>query len=363
MNKQKQQDNQRGLALLMVVFVIALASIIVMEMSYRSRYDQKAARVFAESVQADYMLKSGLNFARVLIELPKQVGATNTVIQEDWLGEPWALIAAAPSLPISGFSGEIRIMIVDNDGKMDLNLLAKDASETSPMGNLYSISPTNQQTGLSDPTSFWKEAFSVLFTRVGFTQEKYDPELHRTPGNIAYESAKQVAIIHDWIDSNSTSHSSPIFDADGIESSADKRFFFNRPFAALSEILLVPGFTLERLSKIAPYAVAGNGAQNGRKRVNINTAPLEVLLAIGFTEMQAMEIVEQRANLPYSQAMLEVLVSGNVQLKYHVKVTSSEFGVYVQVKTPNATKWLRSNVKTIGRTSQRRTSITSAEYY
>jgi hypothetical protein len=90
---------------------------------------------------------------------------------------------------------------------------------------------------------------------------------------------------------------------------------------------------------------------------------LQVLLAIGFPEMQALEIVEQRANLPYSQEMLDILVSGDIQLKRHTKVTSNEFGVYIRVETANAVRWLRGRIKALGRSPRRRTEVAGVEFY
>ncbi|MCC6952862.1 MAG: hypothetical protein IT290_01960, partial [Deltaproteobacteria bacterium] len=89
--------SERGVALLLAVFVITISSVIIFELGSQLRLDQQNSRAFSDGVRADYVLKSGLNLARLLIEIPKLDGA-----REDWLGEPWALVGSAPSLPIGG---------------------------------------------------------------------------------------------------------------------------------------------------------------------------------------------------------------------------------------------------------------------
>ncbi|MCB0324226.1 MAG: general secretion pathway protein GspK, partial [Bdellovibrionales bacterium] len=266
--------DERGFALIMTVFVIALATIIVMNFSSEALSYQRATRSYTDRVQADFMLKSSLNLARVLLELPKEEG-----IREDWLGEPWALIAAAPSLPISGFLGEPRLMIVDESGKINLNAVAGTGGSAggNPFGGA-APSPTGGPTEVDD---YWKNVLRELFLRAGFVRDQYPDEQKRTLGNVALEASDQVAVLHDWIDTDNRSHANAAFPGEGIESSADQTWFYNRPLRTLSEAALVPGMTLERLARIAPYVTA---SASGGNRININTAPLEVLLALGFPE-------------------------------------------------------------------------------
>ncbi len=345
----------------MTVFVVSLATILVLGLADSSRYDLRASRNFAENIQADYILKSSLNLARALIEAPKLEG-----INEDWLGEPWALIASAPSLPISGVIGESRLTIVDEDGKLNLNAIAEQNSQIS--GNPFPGStgqPGQGQTGSTQSieANYWKNALREIFVQTGFEREQYDEEKHRTVGNTALDPSTQVAVLHDWIDPNEISHTSASFDGEGIESVADKTWFFNRPIRNVSELLLVPGFTLERVARVAPFVRSSHRLSNSSAKINVNTAPLQTLIAIGFPEGQAAEIVSERTNLPITNEILNALTAGDTQLRQRTKVTSNEFSVYARVIMPNGTRWLRATVAAQGTPQRRRTVVRTIELF
>ena len=96
------------MALLVTVFFIALATILVTQMGAMVRLDQGQSRRFSDGIQAEFVLRSLLNVAKIILELPKQQG-----VSEDWLGEPWALTAGADNFPIAGFVGATKLMIID----------------------------------------------------------------------------------------------------------------------------------------------------------------------------------------------------------------------------------------------------------
>lgn len=339
-------DGEEGFALIMTVFVIALATIIVMDFADETLAYQRATRNYTDRIQADYVLKSSLNLARVLLEIPKLDG-----IKEDWLGEPWALIAAAPSLPVSGFIGEPRLTIVDESGKININSIA---SQTASAGGELGATPP-----ASDVDGYWKNVVRELFLSQGFVREQFSDDKHRTLGNVAFAAGDQVGVIHDWIDSDSKSHSSAAFPGEGIESSSEKFWFYNRPFRSLSELALVPGMTLERVSRVAPFVhvAPGSGA-----RINVNTAPPEVLLALGFPEAQVLEMVQERTNLPIDAELLRTLAAGDGQLERATTVRSSEFAAYAQVRMPNVTRWAKAIINVQGGFTRRKAVIRSIEF-
>lgn len=347
--------NERGVALLMTIFVVSLATILVIDMGYRLRFDARSSRAFTEGVQAEYIVKSGLNLGRALLELPKLDG-----IKEDWLGEPWALIASAPSLPISGFVGEPRLAIVDEEGKIDLNAILDNSAAGQQTGFAgFAAAP---QGGNSEASLFWKHTLRNLFDRQGFVREQYPPEQYRTPGNIAYDAADQVAVLQDWIDTDTLPYSSASFPGDGAESDQFRNLFYNRPLRNLMELPVVPGMVLERVRRIAPYVRVSPTPPGVARQINVNTAPIEVLLALGFMESQAVELAQQRLNLPITREILETLVAGDPELKRYTKVSSTEFSIYSRVVMPNVTRWLRAVVNVQGQ-QKRRTIIRSLEIH
>ncbi len=350
-----QHTNESGFALILTVFVVALATLLVMSFADQTFAYQRSVRNYTERIQADFVLKSALNLGKVLLELPKVDG-----VNEDWLGEPWALIAGAPALPIEGLNGEVRLAIVDEGGKINVNAIASDSS--SSFGFPYPAQVSQQQTaqtpGAIDPASFWKSALRELFVSAGFVREQYERNETRTLGNTAFGPEEQVAAIHDWIDSDSNSHSSANFPGQGIESSADKAWFYNRVFRTISELALVPGMTPERMSRIAPFV---RTSQPQSSKVNINTAPLEVLLAIGIPESQAREIFAERTNLPIDSAMLQNITAGDAQLARVAAVTSQEFSAFALIKMANVTRWARASINVQGSTTSRRAFINGIE--
>jgi type II secretory pathway component PulK len=255
----------------------------------------------------------------------------------------------------------VRLMITDESGKININSLLSDS--TSPYANPYAAqAQSGEQAGqgqtTTDGASFWKTALQELFLEAGFVREQYTRDQVRTLGNIAFAPEEQVAVIHDWIDTDSTSHSSASFPGQGIESSADKIWFFNRPLRTLSELALVPGMTLERVGRIAPFV---RTSQMQNNRINVNTAPLEVLLAIGIPEAQAQELFTERTNLPITPEMLQQIVAGDAQLGRITTVTSQEFSAYAWVKMANVTRWARAVINVQGGPNSRKATISAIE--
>ena len=60
--------SERGLALLIVIFIITLAGALVISMAETTYVSMRMNRASEQRVQAEYLLKSAVNFARVLIK-------------------------------------------------------------------------------------------------------------------------------------------------------------------------------------------------------------------------------------------------------------------------------------------------------
>jgi len=345
-----------GVALIITVFLIAFITILVMGTLESVRYYQRASRAYSEEVQARFVLQSGLNLAKVLLEIPKQEG-----ISEDWLGDPWNLIGAFPALLITDFAGTPQLMIVDEDGKLDINAI--DGSRSSYLGTIVPPDRNPAASGSDTSSLIWKNVLRELFLLRGFQPETYEDGLFRTLGGVSFGPSDQVAVIADWIDSDSTADTSAVFDGEGIESSGNEMWFYNRPLRSLSELALVPGMTLSRLNRIAPFVKASQNLSISNTKVNVNTAPYEVLLALGFPESVATEMIQERMNLPIDTKILGTLVQGDPQLQRITKVNSGEFGVYCRVTMPNSTRWLKALLTVQGRGAGRKAAVRTVEFY
>ena len=340
-------NNERGVALLMTVVIIAIASILVMDLTFRARYDHRHARAFSEGLQGDYILKSGVSIGRLLLEIPKLPGSNG-----DNLGEPWAVAAAFPNVIPTEIAADTRLSIVDEDGKIDLNaLVSASGSSTPPPGS-------SPPPGAGGSTSYWHDVVTALFQRMGFVRESFDATENRTLGNTGLDAATQVAVIHDWIDRDRDSYAGA-GQGDGFEAQAPKQWFFNRPLKSMSELLLIPGLTLERLARISPFVKTGNG---GFPRVNINTAPSEVLLALGVPESSVSEILAAQSKGLDDQT-LNAVTAGIPQLRSATKLNSNNFSIYVRAEMPNVTRWVKTYVTAQGGAQQRKTQIVKQEFY
>jgi general secretion pathway protein K len=349
------RTNESGFALILSIFVVALMSIIVLDFAKETIAFQQQSRAFTEKLQGDFILKSTLNVARLLLELPKlqvEDGEVKTV-REDWLGEPWSLVSSLPSLPLPGSP---RLSIVDESGKFDINSIVEADQGTGTDG-------AAAQTGGSDINNLelWKSVVANLFRISGFENEEFPEEEHRTFGNRSYAADQQVAAIHDWIDSDKRSFSSAGFPGEGVESSLPKEWFYNRPMYSVNELAMVPGMTLERVARVAPFLRASVATSFSATRVNVNTAPRAVLLALEFPETQVLEIEQVRLSAPISAGDLQTLIQGDQRLVRLVGVESRSFSAYASVELANTTRWAKAIFDVQGGGARRRATIRSMQ--
>lgn len=347
-------NQESGFALLLVTFIIALVSILVIDFTEEINAYQNSSRQYVEKIQAGLILKSSVALARAILELPKP----DKYKDQDWLSEPWNTISASNSIPLEGFIGELKLMIVDESGKIDINSISSK--------NLIPPNPANPT--LNDPDIFWKNSIKDLLTNLGFKKEQFDKNSYRTLGNQTYDPSTQIAIIDDWIDKGDISYHTTDFDGDGIESSAEKTWFFNRPLKSISELAYIPGMTLEKIQKSAPFLKASASNTFGNNsRININTAPYEVLIALGFPQDIALDVIKfQPGQSPaYNNSSLNDLLSSPLlsQLNGKLDVKSDEFSLYSRVKMPRQTYWLKSIIKITKYYSPRETQILSNEFH
>lgn len=354
-------SSEKGFALLLVTFVIALATILVLGFAEDIQAFQRSSRNYAEQVQATLMLKSAVNLGKLLIEIPKPEETKN----EDTLRDFWAAIGSYSSLPLPGMIGELRLEIVDEDGKIDLNAVQGFGGLPGGTQPVPPPPPSGGDSGAIplDNASYWRNTLKELFTLAGFVRESYTVESFRTLGNTAYEGGDQVAIISDWMDRDSESFQLQGFDGSGIEGQSDRAWFYNRPFKSLGELAAVPGMTLERVQRIAPFVRVSQSVGGISNNVNINTAPAEVLIAMGVLPTEVQNILTKRLEAPIRQGDINLLIPGNQNLSSRLKAKSSEFSAYARVTLPSRTFWVRSVIAAQQMGAGRRAIVRSMEFY
>ena len=340
--KNSSRNNQRGFALVMTVFIIALATLIVMSFAQETYDYQRATRSFTERIQADYAIKSGFSFAEALIKLPKQT----TVPDSDSFSDLWYQVGTLPALPISDFPGEFHFLIVDENSKINVNGIRG-----------FGIS---SHSGVMPEEDFWKNALSKLFQDANFPVGPYPNDRFYTLGNVGLDPDEQVAVIDDWIDLDHNSFvPNPNFGGRGKESSLDKNWFYNREMKFPSELAMVHGMTLENSAKIARFVRTWPAVDN---QININTAPQEVLTAMGLNPKDVADVMALQQQGGYDAAGLANLIAlyPPNQAPLFNKIfsrNSKHFSAFVMVKMASSTRWGMAEISATSPGPNRRTKV------
>lgn len=339
--KNTQKKPESGFALLMVIFVISLGTILVTAFGSETFSFLKRNIAITSGLEAEYASKSALTLAISALEMPDDPSLPI---------RPWQILNSMPSIPVPGFSGDIRVQVFDEGGKINLNAIM--GSQTGfPSGTPPPVGGDNtgeQGAQVSDVSDFWKFTVADLLTQMGHGsntsttmsgREQNDPN-QRTLGGVIFEPQQQVAVLHDWIDYDKKPFSSPHFPASGIEGPGNQQWFLNRPLQSLDELARVPGFTNDLLQRIAPYVRTGMVSDY---KINVNTAPPLVLQVIGFSQDELMRVIQQRSVQWLTSEELQSIVQGSVNLSKVTTVSGSHYKIIVRAKSSSITKWLEAD--------------------
>jgi general secretion pathway protein K len=226
------QRNQRGIALLTAIVLVAIATVLATAIAFASAMSaRRASTVFG----ADQALLAAEGAEAMAAYVLRQSGVNQTEVA---LNQPWAQ-TYGPFELLPGITLDF-LQLEDQQSKFNINNLAPG--------------------GASNATAM--AAFSKLLTGVGL-------------------ETKWAPLLADWIDSDIE----PNF-PDGAEDSvylgqSPPYRTANLPVTSISELLALPGFGRDRYNRIAPYIAA---LPSGTP-INICTAAGVVLDALsGSTE-------------------------------------------------------------------------------
>jgi general secretion pathway protein K len=201
-------SRQRGVALITAVLVVALATILAINVTFRGMLDQRrSASLFAFDQGYEVALGAEAWAADVL-----RKDAQDS--QQDHLGEIWA--QALPALPIDDNIGTVEGRLEDLQGRFNLN--------------------------------------NLVFTD-GTPNDKAIKQLERILQMVELEPS-WATMIADWIDTDSQ----PGF-PDGAEDSVymgqdPPHLAANMPITRASELMALPNFGGDRYRRLAPYVTA-----------------------------------------------------------------------------------------------------------
>jgi general secretion pathway protein K len=227
-------SSQRGVALIMAVLIVALATILAVNVTFRGMVDQRrSANLFALDQGYEVALGAEAWAADILRQDAQES-------QTDHLGEIWA--KSLPALPIDEGVGTVQGRLEDMQGRFNLN--------------------------------------NLVFAD-GTANDKAIKQLERMLSMLDIEPAWATAIA-DWIDADTQ----PGF-PDGAEDSAytgmdPPHLTANMPITRASELMVLPEFGAERFRRLQPYVTA---LPVGTK-LNVCTAPGIVLDSLSESQRQ-----------------------------------------------------------------------------
>jgi len=263
---------QRGMVLLLVLLIVVLLTTLLTEFAFSTLVDLRLTETFRDSTKAYYLARGGVTAGSMLLKEDRN--------RHDSLNEAWH--QGVTSYPVG--DGTISIRIEDLGSKLAVNSLV--------IGN--------------DPQAAVVDRFYRFFSVLELPAPA-DP-------------AELTAALIDWLDSGDDTYREIRVDDRRIPViGAESAYYLglspayrckNGPLHTLDELVNVKGFTPEVIKRITPYL-----AVNGDTRVNINTAGLEVLMALnsGVDRGKAQKIVDYRAETPVDDlAQLEGILPPEV---------------------------------------------------
>jgi len=285
------RKRERGMALLIVLLVVTLLSVLLVEFAFSTLVELRLTETFRDSTQAYYLAKGGINAGSMLLKEDRN--------QYDAHSELWG--QGFSNYPV-GDGGFITIRISDLAGKLAINRL---------------VDGNNPQTVMVD-------RFYRLFSPLGLDRQA-DP-------------AELTAALIDWLDSGDETYRQLRVDGQEIAVTGAESAYYqglprpysskNGPLHSLEELALVKGFNAEVLRLVTPHL-----AVNGDERVNINTASLEVLMALDplIDRAMAERIVTYRSAAPLtSVASLESILPADAYSALRTLENLEQLGVTSQ---------------------------------
>jgi len=273
--------NERGIALIVTLMVVAILTIIVVEFTYSVQVDAHMARNALNGVQATLLARSGINLGEAFLLHDDNVRFD--AYTEDW-GNPEEL----NSQFILPDNMRLRVLIVDEGGKINLNLTrprtpfewrqAQNPESTNPplfkrwtvaVGNLLAARGGSGE--VADAISdYWDQLFQALTQTT--TGQSGNATGTPTPGTNEITNPSQ------W------------------------------DFPSLDDASVIPGLTPALVRRARPVLTALDFRQP--PRVNVNTAPPEVLAAIIPDAGVVDNIISQRQDQGLTVGDLRGLLGG-----------------------------------------------------
>ena len=272
------KNTQRGVALVMVLLIVAMATTIAAFMAQQQGFWQREVENGRDRAQARRIAEAGIDWARAVLADDASVspGVDNAK-------EMWAM--QLPAIPVEG--GEVQGTILDQQGLFNLNNLVNN-------GAVSTIDLAR---------------FQRLLTALGLPQEL-------------------GGALVDWEDADNETSANGAEDEYYLGLAKPYRCA-NRPLSDIGELVWVKGFDASIIKRLQPFVSV---LPESNTAVNVNFAPPEVLMAIlpGLTLQDARQLATQIKSTPFktlADFMQQMPKSVNTESTMNLSVSSQYFMV------------------------------------
>ncbi len=242
----RQAQHERGVALVMVLLIVAMATTIAAFMAQQQGFWQREMENGRDRAQARRIAEAGIDWARAVL------ADDAAVTQYDHAREMWAM--KLPAIPVEG--GEVQGAIIDQQGLFNLNNLVRNGT-----GSAIDLA-----------------RFQRLLAALGLPQEI-------------------GGALVDWLDANSETSANGAEDEYYLNLAKPYRCA-NRLLSDIGELVRVKGFDAGIIKRLGPFVSV---LPESGTALNVNFAPPEVMMAMlpGLTLQDARQIATQIKTTPF----------------------------------------------------------------
>ncbi len=276
-NRASVLGNQRGIALVLVLLVVALLTAMILDFDARTRLDVRAAANYRDDAAATALAESAVQAARVLL----QELAKPNYPRFDYKkakAEETGFLYWKPHVGYGIREGlDVQLWIEDEAGKFDLNSLTEpeDILDT-PNGNNNSGNRGNGNSAAGTPKQLAEERIEMFRRLLGSVLDGVEG-LDIDPDRID----AMVDAVVDWRDGNDAAREA---ESSYYQSLSPPYSARNGPFVSLDELNLVKGFEnpaiIELLRDFVTVLPVEEGKEFNTLHININDAEPLVLAAL-----------------------------------------------------------------------------------
>ncbi|UTP73108.1 type II secretion system minor pseudopilin GspK [Alteromonas sp. LMIT006] len=275
--------HQRGAALLVVLFIVALVSIIAMQMGVSLQLQgQRTANIKAQN-QAQWFALGAEQYATIAMK--EVLSLSNGIIH---LNQPWA---EPITFPIE--NGMITAQLEDAQACFNINALISASASSSTTGSASASSTPTTSTAPAQQASTQSNGTST--TSVGDLAQAFTELVRRVNGNDTYNAEVVRDSLLDFIDEDSQARQLGAED-ETYRGTAFPYLAANRFLADISELRLVNGVDIAWLPELLKYVCVIPNEH--MMTVNINTLTEEDALLLSallnITEADAQNLISNR---------------------------------------------------------------------